>query len=325
MKKIFGHSHKDQVVLFDPALASQNIGDEIISTSACKWLQPLFADEFVLHVSTHQKMSFRYKRYLNDSKLTFVLGSNLLKSGMLFGFRQWDVSVFDTLQVNDAVLVGCGWHTYEKRIDSYSKLLYRRLLSDHFFHSVRDEYAKKKLEEMGITNVLNTGCATMWGFTPDYCAGLPKTKAANVVATLTDYNQDPERDERMLSTLVHNYEKVSLWMQGNGDRGYAASLPSFAKCEVIPSTLDAFDAALNQEDADYVGTRLHGGIRALQHGRRSLIIAIDNRAREMHKDFNIPVLERDEIEKLGDWICGESATDIRIPIDEIERFLGQFR
>lgn len=325
MKKIFGHSHKDQVVLFNPALASQNLGDEIISTSACKWLQPLFTDEFVLHVSSHQKMSFRYKRYLNDSKLTFVLGSNLLKSGMLFGFRQWDVSVFDTFQVSDAVLVGCGWHTYEKHIDSYSKLLYRRLLSDHYFHSVRDEYAKKKLEEMGITNVLNTGCATMWGFTPDYCAGLPKTKAANVVATLTDYNQDPERDERMLSTLLHNYEKVTLWMQGNGDRGYVASLPSFAKCEAIPSTLEAFDTALNQKDTDYVGTRLHGGIRALQHGRRSLIIAIDNRAREMHKDFNIPVLERDEIGKLEDWICGDSSTEIRIPVDEIERFLGQFR
>ena len=102
-------------------------------------------------------------------------------------------------------------------------------------------------------------------------------------------------------------------------------MPSYTKCEVIPSTLDAFDAALDQEDTDYVGTRLHGGIRALQHGRRSLIIAIDNRAREMHKDFNIPVLERDEIEKLEDWICGESTTDIRIPIDEIERFLGQFR
>lgn len=325
MKNIFGRSHKDQVVLFDPALASQNIGDEIISNSACKWLQPLFKDEFVLHVSSHQKMSFRYKRYLNDSKLTFVLGSNLLKSGMLFGFRQWDVSLFDTFQVNDAVLVGCGWHTYEKRIDPYSKLLYRRLLSDHYLHSVRDEYAKMKLEEMGITNVLNTGCATMWGFTPDYCARLPKTKARNVVATLTDYNQDPERDEQMLSTLLSNYEKVSLWLQGNGDRGYIASLPSYTKCEVIPSTLDAFDAALDKEDTDYVGTRLHGGIRALQHGRRSLIIAIDNRAREMHKDFNIPVLEREEIEKLEKWICGESTTDIRIPSDEIERFLGQFR
>lgn len=325
MKKLFGDSHKDQVVMFDPALASQNIGDEIISTSACKWLLPLFPDSFVMHVSSHQKMSFRYKRYINDSKLTFVLGSNLLKAGMLFGFRQWDVSVFDTFQVNDAVLVGCGWHTYEKRIDPYSKFLYHRLLSDHYFHSVRDEYAKKKLEEMGITNVLNTGCATMWGFTPEYCLGIPKTKAANVVATLTDYNQDPERDEQMLSTLLRNYEKVSLWLQGNGDRSYVSNLPSFAKCEVIPSTLEAFDDALDREDADYVGTRLHGGIRALQHGRRSLILTIDNRAREMHKDFNIPVLEREQIEKLDDWVCGENSTDIRIPVDEIERFLGQFR
>lgn len=324
MKKLLGESHPDQVILFDPGCASQNVGDEIISVSAQKWLRPLYADEFVIRVSSHQKMSFRYKRYLNDSKLTFVLGSNLLKSGMLFGFRQWDVSLLDTFQVNDAVLVGCGWHTYEKRIDPYSKLLYRRLLSDRFLHSVRDEYAKKKLEEMGITNVLNTGCATMWGFTPEYCDTIPRTKAANVVVTLTDYNQDPTRDEQMLSTLLRNYERVSLWLQGNGDRGYASSLPSYAKCEIIPSTLEAFDAALDGDDTDYVGTRLHGGIRALQHGRRSLIIAIDNRSREMHKDFNIPVLERDEMDGLESWVYGKSATDIRIPTNEINRFLSQF-
>lgn len=325
MKKFFGDSHRDQIILFDPALASQNIGDEIISSSACKWLQPLFRDEFVLHVSSHQKMSFRYKRYLNDSKLTFVLGSNLLKAGMLFGFRQWDVSLLDTFQINDAVLVGCGWHTYERRIDPYSKFLYRRLLSSHYYHSVRDEYAKKKLEEMGITNVLNTGCATMWGFTPEYCATIPRKKASTAVVTLTDYNQDPERDEQMLSILLRSYEKVSIWLQGNGDRGYASMLPSFTKCDVIPPTLDAFDAALERDDTDYVGTRLHGGIRALQHGRRSLIVAIDNRAREMHKDFNIPVLEREEIGGLDGWICGEGVTDIHIPANEIERFLSQFR
>ena len=42
MKKLLGESHEDQIVLFDPACASQNIGDEIISSSAQKWLCPQF-------------------------------------------------------------------------------------------------------------------------------------------------------------------------------------------------------------------------------------------------------------------------------------------
>ena len=69
---------------------------------------------------------------------------------------------------------------------------------------------------------------------------------------------------------------------------------------------------------------MHGGIRALQHGRRALIIAIDNRAREKHRDFNIPVLERDAMVDLEAWIKGGQATDIHIPIAEIDRFLRQF-
>lgn len=152
MIKILGESHPDQVVFFDPALSSQNVGDEIISSSAREWLSPLFETDFKMRVSTHQKMSFRYRRYLNDSKLMFVLGSNLLKSGMLIGFRQWDISLFDALQLNDVVLVGCGWHSYEKRVDAYSSLLYKTVLSDRYYHSVRDEYTKNKMEQIGITN-----------------------------------------------------------------------------------------------------------------------------------------------------------------------------
>ena len=45
------------------------------------------------------------------------------------------------------------------------------------------------------------------------------------------------------------------------------------------SSVDAeTDALIQDTECDYIGTRLHGGIRALQHGRRSLILSVDNRA-----------------------------------------------
>lgn len=324
MKKIFGDSHPDQIVFFDPACASQNIGDEIISLSAQKWLRPLFPDDFIMRVSTHQKMSFRYRRYLNESKAYFVLGSNLLKSGMLFGFRQWDVSIVDSFQIHEAVLVGCGWHAYQKQPDLYSRMLYKKLLSEDYMHSVRDEYTRRKLMEAGITNVLNTGCATMWGFTPEFCSHIPRQKAPNAIVTLTDYNQNASRDDQMLSILLREYERVSIWIQGNGDRRYASTLPSFEKCDVVPATLDSFDEILANEDVDYIGTRLHGGIRALQHGKRALIVAIDNRAREMSRDFNIPTIERDDMDSLNSWIYGQQPTEIQIHSEEIQMFLHQF-
>ena len=44
---------------------------------------------------------------------------------------------------------------------------------------------------------------------------------------------------------------------------------------------DDYDALTEKkEDIESVETRLHGGIIALQHGRSSLIVSIDNRARD---------------------------------------------
>lgn len=64
------------------------------------------------------------------------------------------------------------------------------------------------------------------------------------------------------------------------------------KCEgkenveiVIPS-LEGYDLLLKSDTVYFVGTRLHGGIRAMQHKQRAIIIEIDNRAKEISKDVN---------------------------------------
>lgn len=327
MKKLFGDPHHNQIVYFDPGCGTLNVGDEIISASARGHLDPLLRDRFIVRLSSHQRVSFRYRRHLNESDFGLVLGSNLLKSNMLFGYRQWDVSLPDTIQVNNLVLVGCGWQTYdEKGVDPYSKCLYRRILSGEYLHSVRDEYTKKKLKSIGIRNVINTGCPTTWGFTREFCKSIPTRKAGSVVCTVTDYRRDPRADSAMLDTLKAEYGKVYLWLQGNGDREYVSGLESSRGITTIPPMLEAYDSFLREEDdVDYIGTRLHGGIRALQHGKRTLIVSVDNRAREMSRDFNIPTIERDQMCGLKDWIHAEAPTDIRIRSGEINQFLNQFR
>lgn len=326
MSSLLGTSHPYQVVYYDPGLGTLNAGDQIISESARRYLEPLFEDCFSVNLSSHQATSFRYRRHLRESRETFVLGSNLLKAGMLFGFRQWDVSLLDTLQISKCVLVGCGWQTYQKNVDLYSKSLYRHLLSNERLHSVRDEYTKEKLASFGITNVINTGCATMWGLTPDYCRTIPEDQASDVVVTITDYRKDPEKDASMISQLLKIYDHVYIWPQGNGDETYINDLGFKDKCGLLAPTLAAYDAFLKcHTDVDYVGTRLHGGIRALQHGRRTMIIAIDNRAREMGANYGLPVHERDDMSSLTNIVAKPFTTDIRIDEDSINRFLGQFK
>jgi polysaccharide pyruvyl transferase WcaK-like protein len=81
---------------------------------------------------------------------------------------------------------------------------------------------------------------------------------------------------------------------------------------------------LDNHDIDYVGTRLHAGIRALQKKRRAIIIAIDNRAIEKQKDFNLTIINRDKIDYLKDKILSSFNTDIRIPVSNIDLWKKQF-
>lgn len=73
------------------------------------------------------------------------------------------------------------------------------------------------------------------------------------------------------------------------------------------------------------GTRLHAGIHALNYKVRSIILAVDNRATEMGRDVNLPVIQRSEIgEKLESKINTDFTTDIRINQKNIRLFTEQF-
>jgi len=76
---------------------------------------------------------------------------------------------------------------------------------------------------------------------------------------------------------------------------------------------------------DYVGTRLHAGIRALQKSRRTIIIGIDNRSLEKAKDFDITVVERKNLNGLKSRIKKPFTTRIKLPKKEIQRWKSQFQ
>ena len=203
--------------------------------------------------------------------------------------------------------------------------MYKKILSESYQHSVRDMYTKTMLNKMGFENVICTSCPTMWSFTKEHCLQVSKTKAKKVVTTLTDYNCDIEKDQKMLDILSENYDKIYIWLQGIGDYHYLQSLNINDKMIIIPPTLEKYDDILDNGDIDYIGTRLHGGIRALQKRVRSIIIGVDNRALEKKRDFNIPVIERQKIDELPKLINSSYITDIHIPIEEINRWKRQFQ
>lgn len=166
----------------------------------------------------------------------------------------------------------------------------------------------------------------MWNLTKEFCQTIPKTKSESVVTTITDYDKDEKNDLLMLNILKNNYKNVYIWIQGQYDYDYLKTIINLDDFIIIPPSLEMLDRILINNDVDYVGTRLHAGIRSLNMKKRSLVISIDNRARDIGEDTNLPVLERKKIEyDLENWINSEYITQINIPEKNIELWKKQFK
>lgn len=315
------------VIRFDTSMGTQNLGDYIIMHYCGKVLDELFPEYKSIHIGTHLMPSMEQEQLVGQVKYKFVCGTNLLTSHIEHHWR-WILpdGVRRKIHFRNAILLGVGWGEYQDECSDYSRMIYRTMLNPCVQHSVRDQYTLDKLQKAGFHNVINTGCPTTWALTPEFCKGIPSRKAANVVTTITDYRRDPEKDNEMLEILSRNYNHVYLWLQGSQDEEYLQTLHIPANLTVIPASLEAYEEVLQKGGVDYVGTRLHAGIHALNYRIRSIILAVDNRATEMDRDVNLPVIQRDNISnELEKKINSDFKTEIRINQENIDRFKAQFR
>lgn len=314
-----------KITIFDTSVATTNLGDEIIVDSVIRVLRDIFKDDtMILRVPTHEVISRRTHRLVNESDFSFVAGTNILNSKFkIIKANLWNLNLFDAVKLKNVILMGVGWSNYQDNPSTLSRYVYKNILDNEINHSVRDSYTKDKLHSIGIKNVINTSCPTMWSLTPEHTKSIPKNKGKNVVMTLTDYRQDRLNDKKLIEILKANYEKVYIWIQGMEDYKYLNSLSN--ELEIIGPSLKSYDDLLDSDiDLDYVGTRLHAGIRALQKQRRSIIIGIDNRAIEKQKDFNIQVIKRENIDELERLINSVFATELTIDFQSIHEWKKQF-
>lgn len=311
------------VSLLDTSVASENLGDRIIVEAVEKVVRNTLPEAFVVTVPTHESMGRRSLSLVERSAVAVVAGTNLLSSHM-WGFGQWRVGLLQALRVHDLVLCGVGWWQYQDKPDLYTRLLFRRILSDRWMHSVRDSYTRERLEAIGFDEVANTSCPSMWELDERVDCG--RSPADTVVTTLTTYSKDPDSDRHLLRVLGEEYDRIFFWPQQHGDRSYFRRLGGAVSEEatVLPASLDAFDRVLTDE-VDYVGTRLHGGIRSLQHGNRTIIVAIDNRAREIANDTGLPVVSRDDPDRVPEKLRSLETIFLELPTSEIRAWKRQFR
>jgi polysaccharide pyruvyl transferase WcaK-like protein len=313
------------ITLLDTAVASTNLGDQIIMEAVRAELADVLSGQMVFTVVSHEWMGAQSRKLIRHSDWTISGGTNLLSSRMWFR-PIWKVTPIDGFFHLNVILMGAGWYQYQHAPDPYSRWLLKNLLSRDCLHSVRDSYALKRLASIGITNTVNTGCPTIWKLTLEHCGNLPKKKAPDCVTALNSYNglKNPAADRRLLQILQQRYNRIYMWVQTHTDCEYARSLD--ANVTFLSPSVTALDAILTSElSIDYVGNRLHAGIRALQKGRRAVILEIDNRAREMGHDFGLPTVERTNLGRLEQMIEEPFETSIRPPSKEIALWKSQFR
>ena len=323
----------NKIILFNPAGGTLNSGDFIIEKYIKEEMAFLFSDSIIAEFGTHLPIAHMYqnikknitRKACDEATYKFLCGSSMIKTSLLRLSPDWSLTLSSCPYYRNSIAIGMGIGKNSAFVDPYTKLIYHNIFSKDYIHSTRDEKTKIFLEQMGL-KAINTGCPTLWGLTDEHCAKISHKRKNKVIFTLTYNNPSPE-DKVLIDILSSEYDKLYFWIQGFGDLDYLKTLTDISNIEIIGHSLSAYEHILdNNDDFDYVGTRLHAGIFAIRHKIRTIIISIDNRADDMKKTYNLPIIYRNNIQnELRAYINSIYETKIKIPINDINQWKAQFK
>lgn len=320
-----------KIVLFDTSVGSTNKGDEIIMQSVKAHLHNMLNRHYTITFPTHTPSFHFYQQRMKHSLYTFAYnadykfigGTNIINGNMLRIQPTWNINIFNYHCYKNTILMGAGSNKNIDSINQYTRTLLGRILSRNYIHSVRDEKTKNVLASLGFEAIV-TGCPTLWGLDQNHCKAVPTFKSESVIFTITHYLRDSIYDQMLVDKLCKCYKTVYFWSQDYNDYNYFHSLKNVESISIIDPSLEAFSKTL-QTGVDYVGTRLHAGMYAMQHKVRTLIIIVDNRAYEMNRTFNINAIERPELENLEKLVGGAVHTDVKLDRAKIAEWMSQFQ
>jgi len=310
--------------VLNTSIGSGNLGDQIIMNAVKSVIDEVLPRTQQVQFSSHDAFLYNACRLQSHVRKNLLCGTNCLSSHMLLR-PGWAITILSAFFIKPVITIGVGWGGYQGKPDAYTRYILNKTLSKEGLLSVRDNYTKVMLESCGFTNVVNTACPTMWALTEEHCSAIPRVQKRKVIYTLTDYARNEELDLETIKILLNRYDDVYIWVQGTKDLEYFSVLLEkhgslLSSILLIPPSLSTYSEFLESNDVDYVGTRLHGGIKALQKKRRTIILAVDNRAEEMRRDFNIPVLKRENIGGLDELIGSAWETSVALPLSKINEF-----
>lgn len=322
-----------EITVFDTSIGSQNLGDQIIMQAAYRELRALFPQAHLWSVPTHDTFGQAGRKRQRHSLFAIACGTNLIHAKMP-GKGHWKLPFWPRLGMPPIgryrppnlclMAVGSNAEALSPGAASYlSGTLWNRVPA-----SVRDKATAGIFADAGL-GASHTGCVTMWALPEDHAERLPKEKAEAAVVCLTGTRRASraaiERDMRMLDAVSSAYSRRFLWPQGQVDLEYYLSLGR-SDFEILEHSLQAYEALLASDlSLDFVGARLHAGILAMMHGRRPLIVKVDNRAADIGSSVNLPVIGAEDFPRLDAMIAEPRETRIDLPRAEIDSWREAIR
>ena len=169
-----------KIAIFDTAESSRNVGDYIINESIENEMAFLFDSSYIARYATHTPIINFYQRnsdnphtqYCQKADYRFIQGTNLLSTNLLKRYTTWNINIFNYKPYVNSILIGCGLNPNSKKVNAYTKFIYKKVLSKSYVHSVRDERTKQFIESLGF-KAINTGCPTLWSLTEQQCQKIP--------------------------------------------------------------------------------------------------------------------------------------------------------
>lgn len=271
-----------------PWIATSNDGDLVIRNDLITRLAQsrVFLSETL---PTQIPLTRAQCKRLKPVQHVLVGGTNLL-STYGRGDNQWPLPRYAMRPLGGKlILMGVGWRRPELEPKGFPRSRVVGLLNPSCVHSVRDRSAATALEAAGM-QYLVTGCPSLLRI-PDKLGAFSTTEA---VVTITDYFPDARRDRSIVRWARERFPCVRLQPQGSGDVAYAKAELGFTDKDILSKGVVHFQRYLEAFRPVYVGTRLHGGIVALQMGLPTVIVGIDNRAVDMGQEFDLPVAVKTE-------------------------------
>lgn len=321
-----------RIVLFDTSIGSHNKGDEVIMDAVERELRPICEREYVYRFPTHtvafpfgHQFTSKSARACHEADYKFICGTNLFWTNMKHPNPLLNVNLLNCKPLENSVLFGVGYDEEQckGRFGLYSRTLWKRVLSKEYIHSVRDDRTIEYLNSIGLKAV-NTGCPTLWKLTPEHCAQIPTGKAEKVVFTLSSTGgEHRENNQKIIDMLLKNYREVYFYCQTYEDYLRLKSYEQFERIKVIDSGLERYKTFLQENDVDYVGTRLHGGIYAMQQKCRAIVLSVDNRAVEFDK-YHINCMNQFDIHGIEQKINSDFQTNVTVDYDKVKMWLQQF-